>query len=94
MDIHSGPFDRASQITLVVPLDGKEFARLVVKNCTEILKKNGLYSPKEEKEAEKFKKFFEPISLPPGSAVFFTYCASGHLMVRFFILYSISFKIQ
>jgi chalcone isomerase len=80
-DIITGPFDRASQITLVAPLDGKEFARLVVKSCTEILKKNGLYSQKEEKECEELKKFFEPINLPPGSTVFFTYCTSGHLMV-------------
>jgi Chalcone-flavanone isomerase len=76
----------------VAHLGGKEFAQTVIENCTVYLKKRCLYSQEEEKAAKELLKFFEPIDLPPGSTVFFTYSSSGHLMVSAFFVSPIAFK--
>jgi Chalcone-flavanone isomerase len=78
---NEGPFDKLSRITLTAHLGGKEFTQKVIENCTVYLKKNCLYTQEEEKATKEFQKLFEPIDLPPGTTIFFTYCASGQLMV-------------
>ncbi|KAJ4770702.1 Chalcone-flavonone isomerase family protein [Rhynchospora pubera] len=82
-DIVTAPFDKLSQVTLVAHLSGSQFVQKVAENCRTFMKKENLYSQKEEKAAIEFEKLFEPIDLPPGSTIFFTHCSSGQLKVTF-----------
>ena len=77
----SGPFEKFTRITMILPLTGKIYSEKVAENCEAIWKSLGIYTETEEKALEKFLQVFKDQNLLPGSSVLFTQSPSGSLTV-------------
>ncbi|GMN51235.1 hypothetical protein TIFTF001_020389 [Ficus carica] len=82
-DIVTGPFEKFTRISMILPLTGKVYSEKVAENCEAIWKSLGIYTETEEKALEKFLQIFKDQNLLPGSSVLFTQSPSGSLMISF-----------
>nr|Q6BEH3.1 RecName: Full=Chalcone--flavanone isomerase; Short=Chalcone isomerase [Eustoma grandiflorum]BAD34458.1 chalcone isomerase [Eustoma grandiflorum] len=70
-DIITGPFEKFTQVTLILPLTGQQYSGKVSENCTAQWKAAGVYTPADGKAIEKFLQVFEPQSFSPGDSILF-----------------------
>ncbi|PON91501.1 Chalcone isomerase, 3-layer sandwich [Trema orientale] len=82
-DIVTGPFEKFTRITMILPLTGQQYSEKVSENCVAIWKSLGIYSDAEAKAIEKFLEVFKDQDFAPGSSVLFTQSPSGSLTISF-----------
>ncbi|KAL6959133.1 chalcone isomerase [Sarracenia purpurea var. burkii] len=82
-DIVSGPFEKFIQVTMILPLTGKQYSEKVVENCVAYWKAIGTYTDAEAKAIEKFIEVFNDETFPPGSSILFTQSPLGSLSIGF-----------
>ncbi|GMN51234.1 hypothetical protein TIFTF001_020391 [Ficus carica] len=82
-DIVTGPFEKFTRITMILPLTGQQYSEKVSENCVAIWKSFGIYTEAEEKAIEMFLQVFKDKNFPPGSSVLFTQSPSGSLTISF-----------
>ncbi|KAK2979304.1 hypothetical protein RJ640_013268 [Escallonia rubra] len=82
-DIFIGPFEKFVQVTLILPLTGKQYSEKVAGNCVKQWKAAGTYTDAEEKAIEKLLEVFKAEICPPGSSILFTLLSHGSLAISF-----------
>ncbi|CAI9091524.1 OLC1v1026580C1 [Oldenlandia corymbosa var. corymbosa] len=82
-EIVTGPFEKFTQVTMILPLTGKQYSEKVSENCSAYWKAIGIYSDAEAKAIEKFLEVFKDESFPPGASILFTQSPLGSLTISF-----------
>ncbi|PKA46281.1 Chalcone--flavonone isomerase [Apostasia shenzhenica] len=82
-DIATGPFEKLTRVTMVLPLTGQQYSEKVAENCAAAWKAAGVYTDEEESAINDFLQAFKPRSFPPGASIFFTHSPSGSLSIGF-----------
>nr|AHY35310.1 chalcone isomerase [Morus notabilis] len=82
-DIVTGPFEKFTRVTMILPLTGPQYSEKVSENCVAIWKTLGIYTDAEEKAIEKFIEVFKDQNFPPGSSILFTQSPTGSLKISF-----------
>ncbi|CAN1309511.1 Chalcone--flavanone isomerase [Linum perenne] len=82
-DIVSGPFEKFTRVTMILPLSGAQYSEKVVENCVAAWKSRGIYTDAEAKATEKFVEIFKDQSFPPGASILFTQFPNGSLAISF-----------
>lgn len=82
-DIVTGPFEKFAQITMILPLTGKQYSDKVSENCVAIWKTLGIYTDAEAEAIEKFQEAFKDETFPPGASILFSLSPLGSLMISF-----------
>lgn len=82
-EIVTGPFEKFTQVTTILPLTGQQYSEKVSENCVAIWKKLGIYSDAEAKAIEKFIEVFKDQTFPPGASILFTQSPNGSLTIAF-----------
>ncbi|KAM7271197.1 hypothetical protein ACFE04_030411 [Oxalis oulophora] len=84
-DIVDGPFEKCTQVTMILPLNGLIYENKVsencLENCVELWKSLGIYTDAEAKAIEEFIQVFNDKYCPPGSSILFTQSPQGSLTV-------------
>lgn len=76
-----GPFEKFTQVKMILPLTGKQYSEKVTENCAAFLKEIGAYTDAETKALDKFRDAFETESFLPGASILFTHSPLGTLTV-------------
>lgn len=71
-DVVTGPFEKFTKVTMILPLTGAQYSEKVAENCVAIWKSFGIYTDAEGKAVEKFIEVFKDEIFPPGSSILFT----------------------
>ncbi|KAF5766956.1 putative chalcone isomerase [Helianthus annuus] len=82
-DIVTGPFEKFAQVTMILPLTGKQYAEKVSENCVAVWKALGIYTDADAKTIDKFLEIFSDQNFPPGSSILFTISPAGSLTISF-----------
>ncbi|KAF7154782.1 hypothetical protein RHSIM_Rhsim01G0013100 [Rhododendron simsii] len=82
-DIVSGPFEKFTKVTMILPLTGKAYSEKVVENCVAYWKGVGTYTDAEAKAIEQFLEVFKDETFPPGASILFTQSPLGSLTIGF-----------
>ncbi|KAG9151242.1 hypothetical protein Leryth_002794 [Lithospermum erythrorhizon] len=82
-DIFGGPFEKFTQVTMVLPLSGKQYSEKVAENCVTYLKDIGKYTEAESKAIDEFLGVFKNQNFTPGASVLFTHSSMGSLHIGF-----------
>uniref|UniRef100_A0A5B7BF61 Chalcone-flavonone isomerase family protein n=1 Tax=Davidia involucrata TaxID=16924 RepID=A0A5B7BF61_DAVIN len=82
-DIVSGPFEKFTKVTMILPLTGKQYSEKVTENCVAYWKAVGSYTDAESKAIEKFIEVFKDEIFPPGASILFTQSPLGSLTIGF-----------
>ncbi|KAI8006774.1 Chalcone--flavonone isomerase [Camellia lanceoleosa] len=82
-DIVSGPFEKFTQVTMILPLTGQQYSEKVTENCVAYWKAVGTYTDAEAKAIEKFIEVFKDETFPPGGSILFTQSPLGSLTIAF-----------
>ncbi|KAL9230533.1 hypothetical protein vseg_005871 [Gypsophila vaccaria] len=82
-DIVTGPFEKFTQVTMILPLTGQQYADKVTENCVKFWKSIGIYTDDEANAVEKFIEVFKDENFPPGHSILFTQSPTGSLTVAF-----------
>ncbi|PSR93061.1 Chalcone--flavonone isomerase [Actinidia chinensis var. chinensis] len=82
-DIVSGPFEKFTQVTMILPLTGKQYSEKVTENCVAFWKAVGIHTDAEAKAVEKFIEVFKDETFPPGASILFTQSPLGSLTISF-----------
>ncbi|KAM7270507.1 hypothetical protein ACFE04_029721 [Oxalis oulophora] len=82
-DIVNGPFEKFTQVTMILPLTGEQYSGKVAENCVNIWKSHGIYTDAEAKAIEQFLKVFKDANFPPGASILFTQLPQGSLTIAF-----------
>ncbi|KAL6128311.1 hypothetical protein ACLB2K_071666 [Fragaria x ananassa] len=82
-EIVTGPFEKFTQVTMILPLTGQQYSEKVSENCVAIWKKFGIYTDAEAKAIEKFMEVFKDQTFPPGASILFTQSPNGSLTIGF-----------
>nr|WHU31429.1 chalcone isomerase [Echinacea purpurea] len=82
-DIVTGPFEKFAQVTMILPLTGKQYAEKVSENCVAVWKSLGIYTESDAKTIDKFLDIFKDQHFPPGSSILFTISPAGSLTISF-----------
>ncbi|KAK1378125.1 Chalcone-flavonone isomerase family protein [Heracleum sosnowskyi] len=82
-DIVTGPFDKFTRVTTILPLTGKQYSEKVAENCVAHWKAIGSYTDEEAKAIDKFLEVFKDENFPPGSSILFTQSSAGSLTIGF-----------
>ncbi|KAJ0650760.1 putative chalcone isomerase [Helianthus annuus] len=77
----AGPFEKFAQVTMILPLTGKQYAEKVSENCVAVWKALGIYTDADAKTIDKFLEIFSDQNFPPGSSILFTISPAGSLTV-------------
>lgn len=76
-----GPFEKFTQVTMILPLTGQQYSEKVTENCVAFWKAIGIYSDEEAKAVDKFIETFKNENFPPGHSILFTHSPLGSLTV-------------
>ncbi|GFY84617.1 chalcone-flavanone isomerase family protein [Actinidia rufa] len=79
----NGPFEKFTQVTMILPLTGKQYSEKVTENCVAYWKAVGIYTDAEAKAVEKFIEAFKEETFPPGASIMFTQSPHGSLTISF-----------
>ncbi|CAL5343681.1 unnamed protein product [Camellia sinensis] len=79
----SGPFEKFTQVTMILPLTGQQYSEKVTENCVAYWKAVGTYTDAEAKAIEKFIEVFKDETFPPGGSILFTQSPLGSLTIAF-----------
>ncbi|XP_072974952.1 chalcone--flavanone isomerase [Typha angustifolia] len=82
-DIFTGPFEKLSRVTMILPLSGLQYSEKVSENCLAQWKASGVYTEAGGEAVEKFKEALKTENFPPGSSILFTHSSSGGLTIAF-----------
>nr|ADK55061.1 chalcone isomerase [Paeonia suffruticosa] len=82
-DIVTGPFEKFTQVTMILPLTGQQYSEKVTENCVAYWKAVGAYTDAEASAIEKFIEVFKDEKFPPGSSILFTQTPEGSLTIGF-----------
>lgn len=77
----AGPFEKFTQVTMILPLTGKQYSEKVSENCVAVWKSLGIYTEADAKTIDKFLEIFKDQNFPPGSSILFTISPLGLLTV-------------
>ncbi|CAL5407514.1 unnamed protein product [Camellia sinensis] len=78
-----GPFEKFTQVTMILPLTGQQYSEKVTENCVAYWKAVGTYTDAEAKAIEKFIEVFKDETFPPGGSILFTQSPLGSLTIAF-----------
>ncbi|GFZ14850.1 chalcone-flavanone isomerase family protein [Actinidia rufa] len=78
-----GPFEKFTQVTMILPLTGKQYSEKVMENCVAFWKAVGIYTDAEAKAVKKFIEVFKDETFPPGASILFTQSPLGSLTISF-----------
>ncbi|KAL8233557.1 hypothetical protein R6Q59_019657 [Mikania micrantha] len=82
-DIVTGSFEKFTQVTMILPLTGKQYSEKVSENCVAAWKSLGIYTEADAKTIDKFLEIFKDQNFPPGSSILFTISPLGSLTISF-----------
>nr|WLY76781.1 chalcone isomerase [Panax quinquefolius] len=82
-DVVTGSFEKFTQVTMILPLTGKQYSEKVAENCVAHWKAVGIYTDAEAKAIEKFLEVFKDQTFQPGSSILFTQLPQGSLTISF-----------
>lgn len=82
-DVVAGPFEKFTQVTMILPLTGQQYSEKVTENCVAYWKMVGTYTDAEAKAIEKFIEVFKDENFPPGASILFTQSPLGSLTIAF-----------
>lgn len=82
-EIITGPFEKLTKVTMILPLTGKQYSEKVAENCTAYWKAVGKYSEAESEAIAKFLQIFKDETFPPGASILFTQSPAGSLTIAF-----------
>ncbi|XP_060214974.1 chalcone--flavanone isomerase [Lycium barbarum] len=82
-DIVTGPFEKFTRVTMILPLTGKQYSEKVAENCVAHWKAIGTYGDAESQAIEKFLNVFQSETFPPGASILFTQSPLGSLTISF-----------
>lgn len=90
----SGSFEKFTNVTLILPLTGKQYAEKVAENCAAAWKSMGIYTDEGAEAIQKFIDVFKNEHFPPGSSILFTHLPPNTLSVSpiFTLNLSLSFS--
>ncbi|GMP69500.1 hypothetical protein CsSME_00028734 [Camellia sinensis var. sinensis] len=77
------PFEKFTQVTMILPLTGQQYSEKVTENCVAYWKAVGTYTDAEAKAIEKFIEVFKDETFPPGGSILFTQSPLGSLTIAF-----------
>lgn len=80
-DVVTGPFEKFSRVTMILPLTGAQYAEKVTENCVKYWQSVGTYTDAEAVAVEKFREAFKDQSFPPGASILFTLSPNGSLTI-------------
>nr|O65333.1 RecName: Full=Chalcone--flavanone isomerase; Short=Chalcone isomerase [Elaeagnus umbellata]AAC16013.1 chalcone isomerase [Elaeagnus umbellata] len=82
-DIVTGPMEKFTRVTTILPLTGQQYSEKVSENCVAAWKSLGIYSDAEAKAIEKFIEIFKDQTFPPAASNLFTQSPLGSLTMSF-----------
>ncbi|KAL2896366.1 Chalcone--flavonone isomerase [Bienertia sinuspersici] len=82
-DLVTGPFEKFTQVTMILPLTGQQYSEKVSENCVAIWKAIGVYTNEEAMSIDKFLEAFKDEKFPPGHSIVFTQSPLGSLTIGF-----------
>ncbi|EPS73111.1 chalcone--flavonone isomerase, partial [Genlisea aurea] len=82
-DVVTGPFQKLTRVTMILPLTGQQYSEKVVENCTAYWKSIGKFTDAESEAANQFLQVFKNQNFPPGASIFFTQSPDGSLAISF-----------
>lgn len=83
MDIVTGPFEKFTQVRMILPLTGQKYSEKVVENCVAYWKTIGTFSHPESEATSKFLEIFKNEIFPPEASICFTQSPLGSLRISF-----------
>ncbi|PWA47193.1 chalcone isomerase [Artemisia annua] len=81
-DIVNGPFEKLTQISMLIPIPGKSFSETISQLWVEILKANGTYTDADVTNIVKFLNALKDESFAPGASILFTSSPAGSVTVN------------
>ncbi|KGN51256.1 chalcone--flavonone isomerase [Cucumis sativus] len=82
-DVVTGGFEKFTNVTLILPLTGEQYAMKVAENCEAAWKSMGIYSDEGAEAIQKFIDIFKNENFPPGSSILFTHLPPNTLSISF-----------
>ncbi|GFQ03335.1 chalcone--flavonone isomerase [Phtheirospermum japonicum] len=82
-DIVTGPFEKFTKVTTILPLTGQQYSEKVAENCVAYWQAVGKYTDAESEAIKKFLEVFKPENFPPGASILFTQSPAGSLTISF-----------
>ncbi|KAL8530856.1 hypothetical protein ACS0TY_007767 [Phlomoides rotata] len=82
-EIVTGPFEKFTKVTMILPLTGKQYSEKVAENCVAYWKSIDKYSDAESEAINKFLQVFKDETFPPGASILFTQSPSASLTISF-----------
>ncbi|KAK4418172.1 Chalcone--flavonone isomerase [Sesamum alatum] len=82
-DIVTGPFEKFTKVTMILPLTGQQYSEKVVENCVAHWKAVGKYTDAESEATKKFLQVFRNETFPPAASILFTQSPLGSLTIGF-----------
>nr|APT37062.1 chalcone isomerase [Coleus scutellarioides] len=82
-EIITGPFEKLTKVTMILPLTGQQYSEKVAENCTAYWKAVGKYTEAESEAIEKFLQIFKDETFPPRASILFTQSPTGSLTIAF-----------
>lgn len=82
-DIVTGPFEKFTQVRMILPLTGQQYSEKVVENCVAYWKAIGTFSDAESEATNKLLEIFKNENFPPGASICFTQSPRGSLWISF-----------
>lgn len=82
-DVVTGSFEKFTNVTLILPLTGKQYAEKVAENCAAAWKSMGIYTDEGAEAIQKFIDVFKNEHFPPGSSILFTHLPPNTLSISF-----------
>ncbi|KAG6435163.1 hypothetical protein SASPL_100032 [Salvia splendens] len=82
-EIVAGPFEKMTQVTMILPLTGQQYSEKVAENCSAYWKAAGKYTDAEREAIQKFLLVFIDETFSPGASILFTHSPAGSLTIAF-----------
>ncbi|XP_022938524.1 chalcone--flavonone isomerase-like [Cucurbita moschata] len=82
-DIVTGPFEKFTNVTMIRPLTGQQYAEKVAENCEAAWKSMGMYTEEGAEAIKKFIDAFKSETFPAGSSILFTHLPPNTLSISF-----------
>ncbi|KAK6161822.1 hypothetical protein DH2020_005203 [Rehmannia glutinosa] len=83
-EIVTGPFEKFTRVTTILPLTGQQYSEKVAENCVAYSKAVGKYTDAESEAITKFLQVFKHENFPPGASILFsTQSPDGSLTISF-----------
>ncbi|GJR00405.1 chalcone isomerase [Tanacetum coccineum] len=81
-DIVTGPFEKLTQVSMLIPIPGKSFSQTISQLWVGIRKENGTYADADAATIDKFLEALKDESFAPGASILFTSSPAGSVTVN------------